>query len=143
MLLAVLALLLTLILVGAWFIGRAVTQELAVAKLQSDFVSAVSHEFRTPLTSLCQLSELLMRDRVASEGDRREYYRLLYSESHRLRRMVEGLLNFGRLEANRMQFHFAPVDAAAFVRQTAAEFDRGGGKRPVAGSRLGSARSLS
>ena len=124
LLIAGMALLLVLILAGAWFIGRAVTHELAVAQLQSDFVSAVSHEFRTPLTSLCQLSELLMRNRVADESDRRQYYELLHNESHRLRRMVEALLNFGRLEANRMQFRFEDVDAATLVRQAAEEFEQ-------------------
>jgi signal transduction histidine kinase len=124
------ALLLVLILIGSWFIGRVVTHELAVAQLQSDFVSAVSHEFRTPLTSLCQLSELLVRDRVATDEDRREYYKLLHNESHRLRRMVEALLNFGRLEANRMQFRFEAMNAAALVRQSAAEFEQRQQSRP-------------
>jgi len=47
---------------------------------------------------------------------------LLYTESNRLRRLVEALLNFGRLEAGRLQFHFEEVDAAAFLRQSASEF---------------------
>jgi signal transduction histidine kinase len=122
LLIAGMAVLLVLILTGTWFIGHAVSRELAVARLQTDFVSTVSHEFRTPLTTLCQLSELLKRERVASAKDRREYYELLYTESHRLRRLVEALLNFGRLEAGRLQFHFEEIDAAAFLRQSAAEF---------------------
>jgi signal transduction histidine kinase len=107
------------------FIGRSVTRELAVARLQSDFVSAVSHEFRTPLTTLCQLSELLMAGRVPADADRRQYYELLHNESHRLRRLVEGLLNFGRLEAGRMQFRFEPLDIAALVREAIGEFTDG------------------
>lgn len=125
LLVAGLGVLLLLILTGGWFIGRTVTRELAVARLQSDFVSAVSHEFRTPLTTLCQLSELLMRGRVASETDRREYYELLHHESHRLRRLVESLLNFGSLEAGKMQLRFEEVDAAELLRQSAAEFAEG------------------
>jgi signal transduction histidine kinase len=122
LLIAGMAVLLVLILIGTWFISHAVSRELAVARLQTDFVSTVSHEFRTPLTTLCQLSELLKRDRVAHEKDRRDYYELLYTESHRLRRLVEALLNFGRLEAGRLQFHFEEIDAAAFLRQSASEF---------------------
>jgi signal transduction histidine kinase len=124
LLLAAMAVLLTLILTGAWFIGHAVSRELAVARLQSDFVSAVSHEFRTPLTTLCQLSELLRRGRVASEVDRLQYYELLDHESHRLRRLVESLLNFGRLESGQLQFRFEELDAAALVRQSTEEFAR-------------------
>jgi signal transduction histidine kinase len=114
--------LMALILTGGWFIGRTVSRELAVARLQSDFVSAVSHEFRTPLTALCQLSELLKRNRVASDEDRQQYYELLHNESHRLRRLVESLLDFGRLEAGKLQFRFEDLDASALVRQSAEEF---------------------
>jgi signal transduction histidine kinase len=114
--------LVALILTGGWFVGRAVTRELAVARLQSDFVAAVSHEFRTPLTTLCQLSELLMRGRVATENDRNEYYGLLHKESHRLRRLLESVLDFGRLEAGRMQFRFERVDLAEMTQMSAAEF---------------------
>ena len=119
------AVLLMLILTGGWFIGHTVARDLAVVRLRSDFVSAVSHEFRTPLTTLCQLSELLVRGRVATDDDRHQYYELLHSESHRLRRLVEALLNFGRLEAGKMQLHFEEVDAAALVRQSASEFAEG------------------
>jgi len=124
LLLAGMTILLAMIVTGGWFIGHTVARELAVARLQSDFVSAVSHEFRTPLTTLCQLSELLQRGRVASEQDRATYYDLLHSESHRLWRLVEGLLNFGRLEAGRMRFRVESLDTGELVRQSAAEFAR-------------------
>src|SRR6478736_952992 len=77
------------VLVGSYFIARAVTRELEVARLQSDFVSAVSHEFRTPLASLRQLSELLSDGRVPGEKRRQEYYETLHWESERLYRLVE------------------------------------------------------
>jgi len=125
LLLAVLGLLLALLVMGSWFIAHAVSRELAVARLQSDFVSAVSHEFRTPLTTLCQLSELLVRGRISGEDDRQQYYAMLHNESHRLRRLVETLLNFGRLEAGKMQLRFEPLDAAALLRQSAIEFEQG------------------
>jgi signal transduction histidine kinase len=126
LLLASMGVLLALILVGGWFIGRSVGRELALAGLQSDFVSAVSHEFRTPLTTLCQLSELLAKDRVASAGDRRQYYALLHKESQRLRRLVESLLNFGRLEAGTLPFRFEEVDLSELVRQSVDEFTESG-----------------
>ena len=125
LLLAVLGVLLALLLAGTWFIGHAVARELAVARLQSDFVSAVSHEFRTPLTSLCQLSELLVRGRVSGDEDRQQYYQLIQNESQRLRRLVETLLNFGRLESGKLQLRFEPIDAAALLRQSASEFEQG------------------
>jgi signal transduction histidine kinase len=125
LLIAATAILLAMIGGGGWFIGHSVARELALARLQTDFVSAISHEFRTPLTTLFQLSELLKRGRVASEQDRQEYYELLHRESDRLRRLVESLLSFGRLEAGRMQFRFETLDAASLVRQLAVEFAQG------------------
>src|SRR4029079_7321707 len=47
---------------GSYVLWRAVQRELTVARLQTEFVSAVSHEFRTPLTSLRHVTELLEED---------------------------------------------------------------------------------
>src|SRR5207302_9924991 len=74
LLLLAFALLFAFVSVGSYFIARAVTRELEVARLQSDFVSALSHEFRTPLASLLQLSELLADGRVSTDRQCREYY---------------------------------------------------------------------
>ena len=63
-----------LVLGGGYFVTRAVTRELAVARLQTDFVSAVSHEFRSPLTAMRHLTELLAGGIVTSEERRRQYY---------------------------------------------------------------------
>ena len=68
MLLAGLAILGVLILASTYFTFRGIRRELAIARLQSEFVSAVSHEFRTPLTSMRQLSEMLSKGRVISEA---------------------------------------------------------------------------
>jgi signal transduction histidine kinase len=111
-----------LVVVGGYFVSRAVTRELEVARLQSDFVSAVSHEFRSPLASMRQLSELLWEGRVSSEDRRRQYYQALRRESERLHRLVEGLLDFGRMEAGARQYRFDTVDPATFVQDVAREF---------------------
>ena len=112
-----------LILTGNYVIGRTVTRELALSRLQSDFVSAVSHEFRTPLTSLCLLSEQLASGRVAGEQDRHEYFAILARESQRLRRLVEGLLNFGRMEAGAAEYRFETIDPAELVQAVSREFE--------------------
>jgi signal transduction histidine kinase len=112
----------TFLLVGSYFIARAVTRELEVARLQSDFVSAVSHEFRTPLASLRQLSELLTDGRVPSEKSRQEYYQGLRRASERLYRLVESLLDFGRMEAGARQYRFELLETESFFRGVVAEF---------------------
>ena len=83
---------------AGYAIMRAASREVRVARLQSDFVAAVSHEFRTPLTSIRQLSELLARDRVSTPARRQEFLDVIVGESDRLQRLVENLLDFGKLE---------------------------------------------
>ena len=111
------------LLAGAYFIARAIRREMEVSRMQSDFVSAVSHEFRSPLTSMRQLSEILAFGRVPSEDRRHLYYETLVRETVRLQRLVEALLNFGRMEAGARQYRFEELDAARLVRSVAAEFE--------------------
>jgi signal transduction histidine kinase len=124
LLLAGLALMIGLVGVSSYFMARALTREIALARLQSDFVAAVSHEFRTPLTTLRQLSGLLHNERVPSEDRRRQYYEVLVRESERLYRLVDNLLNFGRMEAGAAEFTFEPFDPAGLVRSLVDDFQR-------------------
>jgi signal transduction histidine kinase len=95
-----------------------------VARLQADFVAAVSHEFRTPLTAVRQLAELLVKGRVSSDARRQQFYETLLYESERLQRLVDGLLNFGRMEAGQMRYRFESVDPETFVREIVSDFER-------------------
>jgi signal transduction histidine kinase len=114
---------LALVLVaGAFFILRSIERERAVARLQSEFVSAVSHEFRTPLTSLRQLSEMLAKGRVPTEETRQQSYDILARESERLQGLVESLLDFGRIEARAFRYQHENLDPATLVDGVVAEF---------------------
>ncbi len=116
---AVLALVL---LAGSYFIMRSIDRERAVSRLQSEFVSTVSHEFRTPLTSLRQLSEMLSKGRVPTEDLRQKSYDILSRESERLQRLVESLLDFGRIEARAFLYHYEHLDPVTLVGDLVAEF---------------------
>ena len=121
---AAVAVMVVFLLSGSYFIARAIRREAGVSRLQSDFVSAVSHEFRSPLTSMRQLSEILAEGRVPSEERRQLYYETLVRETERLQRLVETLLNFGRLEAGAYHYKFAEIDAGQLAEQTVAAFER-------------------
>jgi signal transduction histidine kinase len=120
--LAGVGLMLALVLVGAYAMYRGVSRELQVAQLQSDFVSAVSHEFRSPLTSLSGISELLVSGRLVDEPRRSQAYAYLERETGRLQRLVEDLLDFGRMESGRKQYRIEPHDVFGVVRAVVAEF---------------------
>jgi signal transduction histidine kinase len=122
LLLWVFAVLAIVLSTGAFVILHAISRELRVSRLQSDFVAAVSHEFRTPLSSLAQISEMLARDRFPSDELRSKSYDVLVRETERLRRLVEGLLDFGRFEAGAAAYRFETIEVAGFLRSVVAEF---------------------
>jgi len=121
-LMAAFAVMIAVVLAGSYFLARAVTRELEAARLKSDFVAAVSHEFRTPLASMSQIAELFADDRVPDEGQRRQYYGLLMTESHRLKRLVENLLDFARMEGGAREYRLEALDVGALVEDTVREF---------------------
>lgn len=120
-----LAAVLILAAAGGYLVIRMRRQEIVLATLQSDFVAAVSHEFRTPLTALTQFNELLEEDEALPAETRRTYHRAQSRATERLRRLVEALLDFGRMEAGRRPYLLQPLDAGAFVRDTIEEFRDG------------------
>jgi signal transduction histidine kinase len=115
-------LMLIVILGSGYVVQRAISRELRVAQLQSDFVGAVSHEFRSPLTTLRTITELLAQNRITDESRRQQSYVYLERETARLHRLVEDLLDFGRMESGRKQYRVAAHDAFELVRGTLAEF---------------------
>ena len=112
-----------LVLAAGWyFILRATARELRVSRLQSEFVAAVSHEFRSPLTSLSHIADLLATDRLSTVDQRRQSYEVLVRDTDRLRRLVEGLLDFGRFEARKAALRLETLDVAGLVRAVVSDF---------------------
>jgi len=122
--LAALGVMFVVVLAGGYAISRGVARELRANALQSDFIAAVSHEFRTPLTTVRYLSELLQHERVSSDERRSEFYQILVRESGRLQRLVESLMNFARLEGGELEYHFASIDPLVFVGDVVEDFRR-------------------
>lgn len=116
------AVLILVLLAGSYFIMRSINRERAVARLQSEFISAVSHEFRTPLTSLRHLSEMLSKGRVGTEELRQKSYVILASESERLQNLVESLLDFSRIEAGAFRYQYELVNPVKLMDEIVTEF---------------------
>ncbi|MBI3490197.1 MAG: HAMP domain-containing histidine kinase [Acidobacteria bacterium] len=115
-------LLVAMALVASYLIVRAVKREMAVARLQSDFVAAVSHEFRTPLTALRQFTDMLREHPALDDDRRRTAYDAQSRATDRLTRLVESLLDFGRMEAGARRYRFEPRDGAELVRRVVHDF---------------------
>ena len=114
-------LMILIICAASYFVFRAINRELGVARLQSEFVSAVSHEFRTPLTAMRHLTEML--EEGDTPGDRLPpYYRALSKEIRRLQSLVESLLDFGRMEAGGQTYRMEDTNATELAGQVVDEF---------------------
>jgi signal transduction histidine kinase len=116
-LILVLAAIILLVTLACYAMARGVIREASAGQLQSDFVSAVSHEFRSPLTTLRQLTELLAEGRIHDEGRRLQYFTMLQKETSRLHQLVEDLLDFGRMDAGRRQYRPVVLDFSELVRE--------------------------
>jgi signal transduction histidine kinase len=123
-LIAALVCLALIVVAGSYFSARAMAREMEAARLQSEFVAAVSHEFRTPLTLLRQFSDMLADGRVSNDEERGMYYAALQRGTRRLTRLVEDLLDFARMEAGSRAFHLEPMRAREWLTRLIGEFNQ-------------------
>jgi len=94
------ALVLAIVLVGGCLmLLRLGQRQLALARQQQDFVSAVSHELKTPLTSIRMYGEML-REGWADEAKRKTYYDFIFHEAERLTRLINNVLQLARMSRN-------------------------------------------
>ena len=112
------------ILTGVYWTWKRIQQERELSRLKTDFVSNVSHELKTPLTSIRMFVETLRLKRYRNETEAEEYLDILQVEIERLGRLVERVLDFSRMERNRKQFDKTEGDLEIVVRETVAVFQR-------------------
>jgi signal transduction histidine kinase len=96
---------------------RIVSHELELGKMKSDFVSTVSHEFKSPLTSIRQLAEMLQAGRVPSEQRRQRYYDVLLEQSERLSLLIDNILDFAKMEEGKKEFKFERVNMSPLLQE--------------------------
>ena len=85
--------------VGMVCVFRDITQDTVAAKAKSAFVSAVSHEFKTPLASIKAYVEMLMDGEVEDAETQQEFYTIIDTQTDRMSRMITSLLNISRIES--------------------------------------------
>ncbi len=94
-----------------------------LSQLQLDFLSKVSHDFKTPLTSIRMFAETLSEQPLLSDAQRQRCLGLLRQETERLHTMIQRLLDFGRMEAGKMAYHRQPEAVAAVVEAAVRAFE--------------------
>ncbi len=108
--------------VGSWLIVRDLNRQLTLARQKTDFVSNVSHELKTPLTSIRMFSELLAEERVADAAKQRSYLGIITAEAARLTRLINNVLDFSRLERGEKKYNFQECDLVKVARETAESY---------------------
>lgn len=104
---------------GAYLVWRDVRRELMVAEMRSRFVSAVSHELKTPLTAIRMFAETLQMGRSADPEVQAEYLETIVDESQRLTRLLNNVLDFSKIERGQKAYRREPTCLAEIVESSA------------------------
>ena len=94
-----------------------VTREKEIARMKTDFVSNVSHELKTPLSSIKAYIEMLLDGEAQDKKTEREFYELIASETDRLHRLIENILNISRIESGVVKVVREPISLTSVVKQ--------------------------
>jgi signal transduction histidine kinase len=91
-------------------------RQLTLARQKTDFVSNVSHELKTPLTSIRMFSELLADNRVEDPARQRQFLRIITAETARLTRLINNVLDFARMERGEKTYKMERFDLRTVVQ---------------------------
>ncbi len=94
----------------------------SISRLKSDFVTLVSHEFRTPLAAILNATELLEDSYdLLTEDKRQNFFHMIKTEVHRLSAMLQEILALGKIDAGQMQLRIQPIDLPQLCQRVAQE----------------------
>lgn len=110
------AILASILCIGFYLMYRLGLSQINLAKQQQNFVSAVSHELKTPLTSIRMYGEIL-REGWASEEKKKNYYEFIYDESERLSRLINNVLHLARMTRNEQTAVIKKVSVKELIDQ--------------------------
>jgi len=121
---------LAMVLVGGFItLYRSGLSQIPLARQQQDFVSAVSHELKSPLTSIRMYGEML-KEGWADEEKRQSYYEFIHDESERLSRLISNVLQLANISRNEPQFDLKPTNVVELMSNTeskiASQIERAG-----------------
>jgi len=109
---------------GLFFTLQTVNNELHLSKMKSYFMSTVSHEFKSPLTSIRQMAEMLVHGRVPTPERQQKYFTTILRQSERLSHLIDNILDFSKMEEGHKLFHFGKADIIPVVRDIVESFQQ-------------------
>jgi len=119
----------SVLLAGGWLMYRLGMGQIELVRQQQDFVSSVSHELKTPLTSIRMYAEMLSAG-FAAEHRKQTYYRLIHEESERLSRLIANVLQLARIGRDALVLEIQPIAVETLMQtvreRVAAQVERAG-----------------
>jgi signal transduction histidine kinase len=112
-----LAIFIAAIISGGILLTRLTLSNMKDARQKTSFVSSVSHELKTPLTSIRMYAELLLSKRVKDKDKIETYLSTIVNESGRLTRLINNVLDFGKLEQGSKKYQLENVEIDRFLEQ--------------------------
>ena len=114
-----------LLLIGLVATVRGAARERELARLKGDFVSTVSHELKTPLTSIRMFAEMLQQKVAGADREREAHYHdIIVKESERLGLLIANLLDYSQVERGVRRYALATVDAGEVASEAVDTFRR-------------------
>lgn len=104
-------------LLGFIFILYTLNVEFRLNKMKSEFISNVSHELKSPLTSIRMMTEMLHNNRVETEERKSAYYSAMLEESEHLSHLIDNILDFSRMEDDRRKYNFIDLDLNELIEK--------------------------
>jgi signal transduction histidine kinase len=110
--------LLLILILGSFLSTQNMQKQLEVTRLKSEFVSTVSHELKTPLTSIRLLAERLLVLKPEEIEKQKEYLNLIFTQSYYLSHLIGNILDFSKIEEGRESYSFELVNLAELLRES-------------------------
>ena len=115
--LALLGLATVALVLGTLFAMRFGLRQMELVQLKSHFVSNITHELKTPLAAIRLYTETLQQGRIRDAKESTKFLDIIHKECVRLTTLVNNVLDFGRIEAGRRRYTFAPAPVETVVRE--------------------------
>jgi len=115
--------LISVLVIGTFLLYRLAVRQLNMAQQQQDFVSSVSHELKTPLTSIRMYGEILKQGWM-DEDKKQEYYDYIYNESERLSRLIANILQLSKVNHNALELNLKMVKVSTLINLIHSKIDR-------------------
>ena len=112
-----------ILILGSYLSSHDMQRQIELARLRNDFVSTVSHELKTPLTSIRLLTERLMNLKPEEAQKQKEYHKLILAQSYQLSYLISNILDFSKIEKEGKEvYDFIESDISALINKALEDY---------------------